>query len=143
MTSVLNGRSKLADCRDADGGLCHCHLVSVNGTPQELVFSLNVDRSGVWRAAFRLALCTPGNTLEVWVDDRKMGGFTIEPTQPRRSPEEEQRDILGKELQSWQTRGDIRVELPAGGCELKIVIDTPEARGSGVSLNYLDFTPAE
>ena len=143
MTSVLNGRSKLADCRDADGGICHCHLVSVNGTPQELVFSLNVARAGAWKVAFRLAACTPGNTLDVWVDDRKMGGFAIEPTQPRRSPEEEQRDMLGKELQSWQTQGDIRVELPAGGCELKIVIDTPEARASGVSLNYLDFTPAE
>ena len=143
MTSVLNDRSKLADCRDADGGVCHCHLVSVSFIPQELVFSLNVARAGVWRAAFRLATCTPGNTLELWVDDRKMGGFTIEPTQPRRSPDEEQRDIFGKELQSWRTQGDIRVEFPDGGCELKIVIDTPESQLSGVSLNYIDFTPVE
>jgi len=141
MTTVLNDRSKLADCSDADGGICHCHLITVDNTPQELVFSLNVGRAGVWRAAFRLATCTPNNTIEVWVDDRKMGGFTIEPTQPRRSPDEERRDISGKELQSWQTQGDIRVELPAGGCELKIVIDTPEALASGVSLNYIDFTP--
>lgn len=143
MTSVLNGRSKLADCRDADGGICHCHLANANGTPQELVFSLNADRAGVWRASFRLTTCTPDNTFALWVDDRKMGDFTIVPTQERRSEEEEKRDNLGKELQSWQTQGNIRVEIPAGGSELKLVIDTPEARLSGVSLNYIDFVPAD
>ena len=63
---------------------------------------------------------------------------------------EEKADRYGRGLQSWRTQGDIRVELPAGECELRVVIATPKEILStagrkmlipGVSMNYIDFVP--
>jgi len=138
MTSVLNGRSKLAECKDADGGLSHNRLVSLTDTPQELIFFLNVKRAGAWRMSFRLASGTAGNRIDVRVDGRDFGGFVIEPTESR-TPEQEGADLNGMLVQSWQTQGDIRVELPEGECELCIAVSTPVQNRSGINLNYIDF----
>lgn len=143
MTGVLNGRSKLAECRDAGGGVCHCNLKSTVGAPQELIYALDVKRAGAWRVSFRLATDRPDNRIDVRVDDRDFGGFAITPTEPVRSPEAAATDPLGKQLQSWRTQGDVRIELPAGECELHVVISTRELSPTGVSMNYIELAPVE
>ena len=140
MTSVLNGRSKIIDCKDEGGGLCHSRLISIRSIPQEVTYFLNVKRAGAWRMSFRLATGTEGNRIDVRVGDRKFGGFDIKCTQPR-SYEEDHADFYGVNLQTWQTQGDIRVELPEGECELCVVVSTASDKLAGVSLNYIDFTP--
>ncbi len=142
MTGILCGRSKLAECRDEGGGVSLCHLMSTVTSPQELVYSLRVRRPGTWRMSFRVAADSTDNRIEVWVDDRKAGEFVINPTQPPRSSEESAADPFGMELQSWQTQGDLLVELPGGECELHVVIHTAET-ATGVSMNYIDLRPAE
>ena len=142
MTSVLNGRSKIIDCRDEGGGVCHSRLISIRSIPQEVTYFLNVKRAGAWRLAFRLATGTEGNRIEVRVGDRSFGGFDVKCTQPR-SYEEDHADFYGINLQTWQTQGDVRVELPEGECDLKVIVSTASDKLAGVSLNYIDFTPAE
>jgi len=142
MTSVLNGRSKIIDCRDTTGGLCHSRLINIRDTPQELVYFLNVKRAGAWRLSFRVATGTAGNRIAVRVDGRDLGGFEVAVTQPR-TVEEDHADFTGRDLQTWRTQGDIRVELPAGECELMVVVSTSSDKLAGVSLNYIDFAPAE
>ena len=142
MTSVLNGRSKIIDCRDEGGGVCHSRLISIRSIPQEVTYFLNVKRAGAWRMSFRLATGTTGNRIEVLVDGKSFGGFDVRCTQPR-TYEEDHEDFYGVNLQTWQTQGDVRVELPQGECDLCIVVSTASDKLAGVSLNYIDFTPAE
>jgi len=142
MTSVLNGRSKITECKDAGGGLCHSRLISIREMPQELVYALKVKRAGAWRMSFRVATGTSGNRIGVLVDGKNFGDFEVKITQPR-SYEEDHADFMGKNLQTWQTQGDIRVELPEGDCDLMIVVSTSSDKLAGVSLNYIDFTPAK
>ena len=142
MTSVLNGRSKIIDCKDEGGGLCHSRLISIRSIPQVVTYFLKVKKAGAWRMSFRLATGTVGNRIEVRVGDRSFGGFEVKCTQPR-TYEEDHADFTGKNLQTWQTQGDVRVELPEGDCDLKIVVSTTSDKLAGVSLNYIDFTPAE
>ena len=140
MTSVLNGRSKIIDCKDEGGGLCHSRLISIRSIPQVVTYFLNVKRAGAGRMSCRLATGTVGNRIEVRVGDRSFGSFEVKCTQPR-SYEEDHADFYGIDLQTWQTQGDIRVELPEGECELCIVVTTTSDKLAGVSLNYIDFTP--
>ncbi|MBQ9336733.1 MAG: glycoside hydrolase family 3 C-terminal domain-containing protein [Lentisphaeria bacterium] len=141
MTAVLNGRSKLAE--RADGGICHCNLKSTVGAPQELIFALDVKRAGAWKVSFRLATDKPGSRIRVLVDDRDFGGFVITPTEPRRSPEAEAADPLGKQIQSFETQGDVQIELPEGECELKVEIATIEIARPGVCMDTVTLSPAD
>jgi len=141
MTAVLNGRSKLAE--RADGGIFHCNLQSTPGAPQELIFALDVKRPGAWAVSFRLATDKPGNRIRVLVDDRDFGGFVIAQTEPRRTPEAEAADRQGKQIQSFETQGDVRIELPEGMCELKVEIATEVIARAGVSMDSVTLTPVE
>ena len=77
---------------------------------------------------------------EDFVAEGQWRGFDVKCTQPR-TYEEDHADFYGVNLQTWQTQGDVRVELPEGECDLKIIVSTASDKLAGVSLNYIDFTP--
>ncbi len=145
MSSVMIGSSNLSPCLDTTGGLCHCHLLTIGhgNYSQRLTFTLDAETAGRYQVSFRLAADRPGSSFELCLDDAHIGGHEIEPTAPRRTQEEEKADPASATLQSWQTQGEIQLEIPAGKSELRVFIHTATDNATGVNLNYIDLTPVK
>ncbi len=145
MSSVMVGSSNISPCRDVTGGRCHCHLITIHhgNYSQRLTFLLDAEEAGRYQVSFRLAADRPGSSFDLVLDGEPVGSMAIAPTAQQRSASEEKADPASAELQSWETQGNIQIDIPAGRRELGIFINTATDNATGVNLNYIDLTPAK
>ena len=108
---------------------------------QRLTFNLDAEAAGRYQASFRLAADRPGSSLELCLDNVRVGELKIMPTAPRRSQEEEKADSASARLQSWQTQGEIQFEIPKGRSELCIFFHTAPDNATGINLKHIVLTP--
>lgn len=143
MSSVMIGSSNISRCDGPEGGWFHSHLLTIGhgNYSQRLTFNLDAEAAGRYQASFRLAADRPGSSLELCLDNVRVGELKIMPTAPRRSPEEEKADSASARLQSWQTQGEIQFEIPKGKSELGIFFHTAPDNATGINLKHIVLTP--
>ncbi len=143
MSSIMVANSNIAPCSDTTGGYCHCHLMRLahGNYKQRLTFRIDAEKAGCYQLSFRVAADRPGSSIEVVLNENRIGILEIEPTEAQRTPQAEKADPNSVKLQSFQTQGKLRIEIPQGESGLQFYIDTVPGNATGITLNYIELTP--